>query len=84
MANHDEHSSFGITNFDADVTLEVMARRLELAKKDGWQKLYFDADNHGITLFGIKPPDPEEIRKAKDKRRKQYERLKREFEGGEY
>jgi hypothetical protein len=69
-------------NMAADVLLMCMGGMLKKAEAANWTDLYFTASyDDGIALFGVKPPNKEEIEKAREKRRKQYERLKKEFEG---
>lgn len=72
---------FNVYKYDATQLINHMDKLLAEAKLSGWESLYFSTDGEYMSLMGVKPPDQEEIRKAKERRRKQYERLKKEFEG---
>lgn len=74
-------SDINIYANDADELIHLMSRFLGEARLLGWEKLYFSHEEGYLYLMGTEPPNEEEIRKAKEKRRKQYERLKKEFEG---
>lgn len=66
---------------DAEEIIESLITLVASAKKEGWTNLQFWADeNEHIALWGNRPQSPEEVAAAREKRRKQYERLKREFE----
>lgn len=81
MPAYEEYASLNPGPFDADEAMAIIKKRVEDARKAGWDKLYLTTDDSLITVMGVKPPDPEAIAAAKEKRRKQFERLKKEFEG---
>ena len=83
MRNYEEYSSLNPGPFDADEAIAIIKKRVDEARKGGWDKIYITTDETLISIMGVKPPDPEAVAAAKEKRRKQFERLKKEFEGEE-
>ena len=82
MPHYEEYRSFDIGRLDARGTLEKIGHEVGAAEKEGWTSLYLRTDEgFCISILGIKPPDQAAIAAAKEKRRKQFERLKKEFEG---
>lgn len=81
MPNYEEYTSLNPEPFDADEAIEIIKKRVDDARRAGWDKVYLTTDDSLITIMGVKPPDPAAVAAAKEKRRKQYERLKKEFEG---
>ena len=81
MPNYEEYSSLNPGPFDADEAIAVIKKRVDEARKCGWDKIYITTDETLISIMGVKPPDPVAVAAAKEKRRKQFERLKKEFEG---
>lgn len=67
---------------DVDELIDKLKKVLQEATAKGWTRLYASTTTDGIDILGFPPPDPEKIRKAAERRRKQYERLKKEFESG--
>lgn len=82
-----QHETIGLDinvyEMNAEQTVSTLSDRVSVAKSQGWTDLYFTHDQECMNLMGIRPPDPAEIEKAKQRRRQQYERLKKEFEGEE-
>lgn len=60
-----------------------MTECVEKAEKMGWSCLYFSTSEDGAELYGRQPVSPEEEAKKRERRRKQYLKLKQEFEGKE-
>lgn len=82
MPDYQEYTSVSIYSLDADETIRSLKYHVEDARKAGWTKIYISSDERGeLTVMGVKPPDPKAIAAAKERRRKQFERLKKEFEG---
>jgi hypothetical protein len=70
-------------------TFDLIIERLESYRKDGWQgiEVLYDYENTGYQLYKERWETDEEYKKrkskdiaAKEKRRKKYEELKKEFE----
>lgn len=82
MPDYQEYTSLNILPLNADETIKSLKYHVDDAKNAGWDKMYITTEEYGgLSIMGIKPPDPKAIAAAKEKRRKQFERLKKEFEG---
>lgn len=82
MPNYEEYTSMCLVALDIHDANKKIGDVARQAEKDGWTKLYIDGlDDGWIAIMGVKPPDLKAIAAAKEKRRKQFERLKKEFEG---
>ena len=80
MSKYNEYTHLTIHRFSAHEALETLSGHIADATKLGWSELYIIPDDDYLCIMGVKPPDQEAIMAAKEKRRKQYERLKKEFE----
>lgn len=77
---YDQYISFAVHDKSAAFAIQRIANHVQDAVRAGWSELYLLPDEDLLSVMGVKPPDPKAIESAKEKRRKQYERLKKEFE----
>lgn len=82
MTSYDDYKSLSIFNLDPYDALDKIRLVVDEAIEHGWKKVYLLPDEGLLCICGVKPPDPAAVAAAKEKRRKQFERLKKEFEGG--
>ena len=60
--------------------IEGLMEHIVRLQKSGYTNLEFEPDDDdAIAIWGKRPASPEEIEAARQKRLKQYERLKKEF-----
>ena len=81
MSKYDQYVCFAVCHCDAQTAIEKIKTAVNDAIEAGWTEVYILPDEDMITVRGVRPPDQEAIKAAKEKRRKQYERLKKEFDG---
>ena len=81
MSRYDDYASFSIHNYSSYTAIEKIKTRVNDAINAGWKEVYLLPDEGELCIRGVKPKNPEAIKAAKEKRRKQYERLKKEFDG---
>ena len=79
MSKYEEYLSFAIHSAKAMDAVKKISSHIDDATKAGWTELYLLPDEDMLCLRGVKPPDIKAIQATKEKRRKQYERLKLEF-----
>lgn len=79
MSKYEDYLVIAIHDLSASDALNKISSHVEDAVKDGWTEIYLLPDEDLLCLRGVKPPDTKAIEAAKEKRRKQYERLKLEF-----
>lgn len=80
MSKYFEYTNVGLVHLSAHDAIEKIKAHVDDAVGLGWSELYLLPDEDLLSIRGVKPPDKEAIIAAKEKRRKQYERLKKEFE----
>ena len=83
MASYDDYKSISIFNLDPYDALDKIKLVVDEAIEHGWKKVYLLPDEDLLFIRGVKPADPMAVEAAKEKRRKQFERLKKEFESEE-
>ena len=81
MKKYEDYIEFAIHSYDAFVAIEKITQHVRDAINAGWEEVYLLPDEDLLTVMGIRPICREKLEAAKEKRRKQYERLKMEFEG---
>lgn len=81
MSKYDEYAALALFKYDAHTAIGKITNYVNDAIKAGWREVYLSPDENILCIMGVKPPDQEATKAAKEKRRKQYERLKKEFDG---
>jgi hypothetical protein len=83
LSKYEGYETFAIHCRTIPEAMKKISSTVENAVRDGWTELYLLPDEDMLSVRGVRPPDKAAIQAAKEKRRKQFERLKKEFEGGE-
>lgn len=81
MPKYDQYICFAIHDKSALAAIQRISNHVRDAVSAGWSGLYLLPDEDFLSVMGVRPPDKKAVESAKEKRRKQYERLKKEFEG---